>query len=77
MSLIVLDFTTFLYGSSCNYVFFSLILATLLSFYIYLHPKSRMGSNDIDGERKEERLGPKKRALHELLCTKIFKIRDY
>ena len=57
----------------CNYVFFSLILATLFSFYIYWHPKSRIGSQDQDGERKEERIRPKKRDLHELLFTIMVK----
>ena len=60
-------------SSSCNYVFFRLILATILSFCIYWHPKSRMGSQDIYGEKEEERIGPKKRELHELLYTKIGK----
>ena len=32
-----------------------------------------MGSQDIYGEKEEERIGPKKRELHELLYTKIGK----
>ena len=39
MSLIVQDFTTFLYGGSYNSVFFSLILATLRFHYIYSSQK--------------------------------------
>ena len=56
---IVVHLTFSLYGSSCKYVFFSLILVTLLSLSIYWHPKSRMGSKVIDWERKEENITKK------------------
>ena len=59
-SLIVPDFTISLYGSSCKYVLFSLILATFLSFSLYWHPKIGMGSQEIDSKRKEERITPKR-----------------
>ena len=32
-----------------------------------------MGSQDKDGKRKEERIGPKKKEMHGLLYTKIVK----
>ena len=43
------------------------MLVTLHSFSIYWHQKHKMGSKYIDGERKEEKIRPKKRELHELL----------
>ena len=73
MSLIVTNFTISLSSSSCNYVFFSLILTTMRSCYIFWHHESRMGNQDIFGERIKERVWTKKRELHDLLYTKIAK----
>ena len=67
MSLIV-DFTISVYSSSCNYLFFCLILPPFLSLYNYLHLQGVLGCKEIDKERKTERKRErgKKRELHEL-----------
>ena len=66
-----------LYGSSYDvivhvtHVIMSFSASLLLLCFLFLfisNPKSRMGSQDIDGESKT-----KKRELHELLNTKIVK----
>ena len=67
-SLIVPDFTISVYGSSCNYFLFGLILPSLLSLSIYWHPREWMGCQEIDRERKEEKV-TNKRELPELPCT--------
>ena len=61
-SLIVPDFTISVYGSSCNYLFFCLILASLLSFSIYWHPQCVKGCqkvSTIERERRKERMRTK------------------
>ena len=55
MSLIVPDFDTSVYSSSCNFLFFGLFIAHWLSLSIYWHSQ---GKDEM--LRKEERLGPKK-----------------
>ena len=57
-----LDFTISVYGSSCNSPF----------LYIGI-PSGRMGCQEIDRERKEERMILKKREFHELPVTEIVK----
>ena len=54
---IVTHFTISVYGSSCNYIFFFLILTPLLSFYVsmYGHPQC------IAGWRPRNRCGEKER----------------
>ena len=62
------DFRIYVYYSSCNYLFFGLILAPLLSlsiFGIFIYT----GCQERDGEGKDERMRPKKRKLHELPNT--------
>ena len=60
-SLIVPDFVISVYSSSCNFLFFCLFIAPWLSHSIYWHSQGRMKCQEIVRERKEERLGPKKR----------------
>ena len=69
MSLLVPDFTMSPYGSSCKYVFFSLILATLLSSDIYWPPppQSRMVSQNKDGDRKKRENQTQKEKMN--CCT--------
>ena len=74
--LIVTEFTISVYSSShtCNSLFFGLIRAPLLPLFIYWHPQDRMGFKEIDRERKEERMRPTMRELHELLSTEIQRV---
>ena len=75
-SLLVPDFTISVYGSSCNSLFFGVILASFLSLSMYLlaPPKlDGMSRNRYSRERKEEIMRPKKRKLHELPDTKMVK----
>ena len=60
-SLTVLDFTISVYGSSCNSLFFGVILASFLSLSTYWHPQGWMECRGIDRERKEGIMRPKKR----------------
>ena len=76
-SLIVPDITISLYGSSCKSLLCSLIVACLLSFSIYWHPKCRMGSQEKDGERNEEIIRPQQRECMDCCTLKWLKIRDY
>ena len=71
-SLRVPDFTIDGYGSSCNFLFCSLIviMASQLSLAIYLHPQGGIGYQARDKERKEGRMRTKKKELHELPVTK-------
>ena len=67
------DITISVHGSSCHYIFFwshSCFLA--FSFYTYWHPQRWMGCQDINRERKEEKMR-QKREMHELPYTKIVK----
>ena len=57
-SLVVPDFTISVHGSSCKYIFFGLILALSLSLSTYWNLQERMGCQEIDGERKQERIRP-------------------
>ena len=52
---IVTDFTTSVYGSSCNYVsLFRPNLSFTYSFYCtYWHPRGRLGGQKIEWERKK------------------------
>ena len=76
---IVSDFTISVYGSLFKFLFFSLILAPLLSFSIYWQPPRL----PVDGRPKNKQrmkkkiIRPKKRAFHELPITEFVKIRDY
>ena len=63
----------FVYGSSCNDLFFGLIVAPLLSRSMYWLPQGRTGCQEIYKERKEERTRPKSMNLHELPHTNIVK----
>ena len=63
-------------GSSCNSLFFGLIISSFLSLlYLFLGIPSSFGgaSKYIERERKEARMTPKKRELHELPYTEIVK----
>ena len=52
----VLDFTLFPYGSSCNYVFFQLILAPLLYSYFLASPRhDGMHRNRLKKKRNENK----------------------
>ena len=53
-------------GSSCNSFFFSLIIAPVLSLPICWHFQGWKGCQGIARERKEERIRPNKKELHEL-----------
>ena len=46
------DFTISEFGSSCNYLFFCLNLASFLASSVYLHPQGRMGCQEIGNARK-------------------------
>ena len=52
-TVIVPDLTISPSGSSCNYLFFGLILASLLSLSTYWDPIGRMGCKEIKGEIKK------------------------
>ena len=53
-------FYKFWYGSSCNYLFFGLILAHLLSLSIHWHPQSSMGCHEKDRKNKEAKMRTKR-----------------
>ena len=53
--------------------FFYLILASLFSLHFHGHPQGRMGCQETDRIRKEERKRPKKRWLHELPYLEMVK----
>ena len=60
----VLDFTIFVYGSSCKRLFSA---SFLLIFVLFIGiPKGRMGCREIGRERKKERKRPKQIEFHEL-----------
>ena len=62
----VLDFTIFVYGSSCKRLFSaSFSLHCLFVLFIGI-PKGRMGCREIGRERKKERKRPKQIEFHEL-----------
>ncbi len=52
-TVIVPDLTISPSGSSCNYLFFGLILASLLSLSTYWDPIGRMGCKELEGEIKK------------------------
>ena len=66
-----LEFGISLHGSSCNYLFFSLILAPLLSPSISWHPQGRMGCQE--GKEKKKERDQKKRKLYDLAYSEIVK----
>ena len=75
-SLIVPDFTLFVWRSSWNCVFFILILATLLlSFYIDWCPQSRIGSYRRRKKRRKNKT--KKGIITWTAVRRNGKIRDY
>ena len=63
------------YGSSCNSLVFGLIHSSFLSTSISWHSVQPWGRQYIKRENTEERMRPKKRKLHELLCTEMAKSR--
>ena len=60
---------------------FSLVIALLLSLSNFRQPQDRMGCQEVDEERKEERMKPKSRELnvhaHILHVILNYKIRDH
>ena len=63
--LIVPDFTIYLYSSSGNYVFFSLILTSFLSLSIYRYPPKPNGKQRNGQTKKRRENKTKKWKLHE------------
>ena len=62
----VLDFTIFVYGSSCKRLF-SASCSPYCLFILFIGiPKGRMGRREIGRERKKERKRPKQIEFHEL-----------
>ena len=66
-SLIVPDFTISVYGSSCNYLSFGLVLIHLLFLFISWHPIMSWGCRQIERESK----GRKETTIHELPYTEL------
>ena len=69
-SLLVLEFTISVYSSSFNYLFFSLLLAPLLSLSVYWQSKAGWNGKKYV-EQENNRYCSKKRDLHELPWSEI------
>ena len=66
--LIFPECTISVFRSSCNYLLFSLIFAPLPSLFSGIS-KTWMGWQKIDEERKEKRIGSKKRVYTEIVIS--------
>ena len=74
MSLIVPDFTIYVYSSSCNSFFFALAQSSFLSLTISCHLLHHAMGMPVTGNRKQgTKIRPKKRRLYEVPYTEIVK----